>query len=226
MIKDIKLGIGMMRNSLTYEHSIFACLLALGVGIVFAFLLPVPALSGLYIAIGCMGYVQQIYFISVSTLVQSSPYKKKFRTTIPAYITLFAMLIANTLCLVMHWLSYLRVRNNESIYLMSMEYDSKTYANTMVICALLMVGILLYMVLANVLFFPATIVLVGMWIWWKFSIGTIDLAYWDISIGMGILLSYVVVFAGAFILYIVNCLTYKLEYSKLSYQGPLKRASK
>lgn len=225
MIKDIKLGIAMMQNGLTYVHGIFAFLIAVGASIIFAFLLPVPMLSGLFIAVGVLGVVQQVYTVTVSTMVQSSPYKKKLRTTIPAYIAGIVLVIGNTMCLVMHWLAYLRVKDNTEIYLMLMEYDSKEYANSMIICATFMVLFLLFTVLANVFFKLSILVCIGIWIWFRVLNTTIEFVFWDISIETGIVLSYVVVLIGSIVLYGVNCLIYKFEYSELSYRGAIKRAS-
>lgn len=225
MIKDIKLGIAMMQNGLTYEHGLFAFLFSIGASIIFAFLLPVPMLSGVFIAAGVLGVVQQVYTVTVSTMVQSSPYKKKLRTTIPAYIAGMVLVIGNTICLVMHWLAYLRVKDNTSIYLMSMEYDSKEYANSMIICAAFMVLFLLFTVLANVFFKLGILVCVGVWIWFRVLNTTIEFVFWDISIETGIVLSYVVVLIGSVVVYGVNCLIYKFEYSELGFRGAIKRAS-
>lgn len=227
MIKDIKLGIAMMRNGLNYEGALGAILLIVVVSLFYVIIFPVPIMSGLFIAAGVLGFVQQVYTATISTMVQSSPYKKKLRTIIPAYIAGIAMLIGNTMSLVIHWITYLRMKDSSSfIYTYLYGYDSKKYANSLIICALFMVLFLLYMVASNVFFWQGLALGVGAWIWIRFFNSEIDIAFWDISIEAGILLSYVVVLIGAGILYVINCLIYKFEYSEVSFRGLIKRASK
>ena len=160
-------------------------------------------------------------------MVQSSPYKKKLRTIIPAYIAGIAMLIGNTMSLVIHWITYFRVKDNLSfIYTYLYGYDSREYANSLIICALFMVLFLLYMTASNVFFWQGILLGAGAWIWIRFLNGKINLAFWELSIREGIILSYIIVLLGAGGLYVLNCLIYKLEYSEVNFRGLMKRASK
>lgn len=227
MIKDIKLGIAMMRNGLNYAGALGAILLIVVVSLLNLFFCPVPMMSGVFIAAGILGIVQQVYTATISTMVQSSPYKKKLRTIIPAYIAGIAMLIGNSMSLVMHWVTYLRMKDNASfIFTYLYGYDSQEYANSLIICALFMVLFLLYTTASNVFFWQGILLGAGAWIWIRFFNGKIDIAFWDISITEGILLSYVVVLLGAGCLYVLNCLMYKFEYSEVNFRGLIKRASK
>lgn len=227
MIKDIKLGIEMMRNGLNYDGALGAIVIIVIASLLYMFFFPVPMISGVFIAAGVLGVVQQVYTTTLSTMVQSSPYKKKLRTIIPAYIAAMAMLIGNTMSLAMHGLTYLRMKDDTSfMYTYLYGYDPKEYANSLVICALFMVLFLLYTIISNVFFWQCVILVIGAWIWIQFFMGKIDLIFWDLSMKEGIVISYVVVLIGAGILYVVNCLMYKFEYSELSFRGLLKRASK
>lgn len=226
MIKDLKLGIALMRNGLAYDTAVGVFFLAVGMGVVLLILLPLPVMSGLYIALSVSAVVWQVYSTTISTMIQSSPYKKKLRTTIPVYIALIMMLIGNTLCIVMHWLAYLRVKDNDSIFLMGMEYDSKTYANTILICSFLMVAFLLFTLVSNIFYKISVVILLGAWIWFRIFFETVEFAFWDISIGAAVVLSYIVVLIGCVALYGLNCLLYKLEYSEASVRGMIKRAAK
>lgn len=227
MIKDFRLGIAMMRNGLNYDRAIGGVFLIIVVALAYVILLPIPAVAGLLVMIGVMGVTQTVHSVTISTMVQSSPYKKKLRTTISAYISFMVMVIGNTICLIMYWLAYLRIENNKSIIFLHMyKYDEKTYANTIIICALLMVAFVLYTTLSNVFFWSSTIVFLGWWIWKRFSDITVMFELFDISIKEAIILSYVIVLIGSVVLYVLNCLLYKFDYHKLSFKGLIKRASK
>ena len=227
MIKDIKLGIAMMRNGLNYAGALGAILLIVVASLLYLIFVPVPMMSGVFIAAGVLGIVQQVYTATISTMVQSSPYKKKLRTIIPAYIAGIAMLIGNTMSLVIHWITYLRVKDNLSfIYTYLYGYDSREYANSLIICALFMILFLLYMTASNVFFWQGILFGAGAWILIRFLNGKINLAFWELSIREGIILSYIIVLLGAGCLYVLNCLIYKLEYSEVNFRGLMKRASK
>ena len=227
MIKDIKLGIAMMRNGLNYAGALGAILLIVVASLLCLIFVPVPMMSGVFIATGVLGIVQQVYTATISTMVQSSPYKKKLRTIIPAYIAGIAMLIGNTMSLVIHWITYLRVKDNLSfIYTYLYGYDSREYANSLIICALFMVLFLLYMTASNVFFWQGILFGAGAWILIRFLNGKINLAFWELSIREGIIFSYIIVLLGAGGLYVLNCLIYKLEYSEVNFRGLIKRASK
>lgn len=227
MIKDIKLGITMMRNGLNYDGAMGGVLLVVVFSLLYIFFFPVPLVSGLFIAVGVLGVVQQIYTVTISGLVQTSPFKKKLRTIIPAYIAGIALLIGNTLCIGMHWIAYLRMKDNASIiYTYLYGYDPKMYANSLVICALFMVFFLIYCTWSNVFFWASTVLFLGGWVWIRFFHGDFELAFWDITIETAVVLSYVVVLIGSIVLYGINCLLYKFEYSEWSFRGLMKRASK
>ena len=122
MIKDIKLGMSIIKYGLNFYTSISVVCFLLGLMALNMILLPTPLFSTIFTPLVMMGIVQQVYTTTVSTMVQSSPYKKKLRTTVPTYMAMIEMLIGNTLSLVLHWISYLRTKDNVSVLL---EYDSK-----------------------------------------------------------------------------------------------------
>ena len=61
MIKDIKLGIAMMRNGLNYAGALGAILLIVVASLLCLIFVPVPMMSGVFIATGVLGIVQQVY---------------------------------------------------------------------------------------------------------------------------------------------------------------------
>ena len=225
MIKDIKLGFSIMKYALNYNGMMLGLLLSMGASVVYAILIPIPIIACLFIGIGVMGPVQCIHSFSVSTMVQSSAHKKKLRTTVPTYFASMALLIGNTMCIGIHWLLYLRIKDNVPSFL-SFEYDPETYASSIVVCAVIMVVILVYVITASVFFKTGTCLLVVIFIWFRFVNEPMDLIFWEISTEGAILLSYAIVLVGSFVLYIVNCCIYRFQYSEWTYRGLLKRASK
>ena len=226
MIKDLKLGIAMMQNGIGSDSAISVFILVAGIMAVFTLLLPLPILSGLYISACAGGVIWQVYSTTISTLVQTSPHKKKLRTIIPVYLAVIVMLIANTFCIAMHGLAYLRMRENKEIALINLQYDPITYANTIVMGAILIVVVSLVMILINIFYKIGSAVLIGACVWFRFFWDGAVFRFWNISIETGIILSYGVVLIGCVILYVVNCLIYKYEYSELAVRSIIKRASK
>lgn len=223
MIKDIRLGVSIIKYGLNFYVSISVVFFLLGLLALNMILFPTPLFATIFIPLVMMGIVQQVYTTTVSTMVQSSPYKKKLRTTVPTYMAMIEMIIGNTLSLVLHWISYLRTKDNPSIVL---EYDTKLYANTILICAVLMVIVLVYTVLGNVFFGPCVIIAIGGWIGLRWLIRNMEFVGVNISIEVAVVLSYIVVLIGTGILYLVNNMIYKYEYAEMSFRGFIKRASK
>jgi hypothetical protein len=178
----------------------------------------------MFIGMGVIAGVQLIYSLSVSTMVQSSPYKKRLRTTVPTWIAVISMVIANTLCIFVEWLIYLRIKNNTNPFV-EIVYEKGEHETYMVITAGFLVGILLFTVVAMRFFWVAILLGYGGWTWFRYTFDRVDVSYLNISLEAAIVLSYVIVLLGCGIVYVFNCLTYKLEYSELSFRGLLKRAS-
>ena len=225
MIKDIRLGFSVIKYALNYNSIIFAFFFSVGVSLFCLLFLPLPIMSGLYIGLWVPGLVMSINSVTVSTMVQSSPYKKKLRTTVPAYFACMALIVGNTMCIGVHWLTYLRIKDNTPLFL-SFVYDPETFASSIVVCAVIMVLLLLYTVMANVFFWTGTGLLVAMVIWFRWFDEPMGLIFWEISTEAAIVFSYVIVLLGSFALYILNCCIYRFQYSEWSYRSLLKRASK
>ena len=225
MIKDMRFGFSIIKYALNYDGIITGFLLSWGASAIYGILIPVPILPGLLIGLGTVGLVQSINSATVSTMIQSSPYKKKLRTTIPAYFAFISLLVANLMSIGIHWISY-RMIKDSTYFFFTFGYDSKTWASSIVICSVILVSILLYTVIADVFYWTGIFVGIVMWILFRFSNQSIESIFWEISMETAIVLSYVVVLLGSIVLYVVNCLVYKFEYSPLSFRSLLKRACK
>lgn len=224
MIKDIKLGLSLMKNGLNYYGAIAGVLIGIGGGLLFLLLLPLGLLSNIFIGIGVIAGVQLIYSLSVSTMVQSSPYKKRLRTTVPTWIAVISMLIANTIYILVEGVAYLRTKNNTKPY-MQIVYEQGEHETHIVAAAVLMVLFLLLTVVMIRFFWISILLEWGGFGLFLFSMRGVEFSYLNISLEAAIILSYVIVLLGCGIMYVFNCLTYKKEYSELSFRGLLKRAS-
>ena len=202
MIKDIKLGLSLMKNGLNYYGAIADILTGIGASVLFLFLIPVGLFSGLFIGMGVTVGAQLIYSLSVSTMVQSSPYKKRLRTTVPTWIAVISMLIANTLCILMEGLIYLITKNNTNPY-MQVIYEIGEHEWYIVADAVMMVYFLLFMV-AGIRFFWISILLGcgGFRLFLSFMEG-VEFSYLNISLEAAIILSYVIVLLGCGIMYVL-----------------------
>ena len=222
MINDIKLGLSMIKYGLNVRGAIFGVVFGIGAALLFILLFPVGMFSGLLIGIVVGVGVQLIYSLSVSTMIQSSPYKKRLRTTVPTWIAVISMLIANTLYLLMEGLAYLKNTTNPFVEVI---YESGERETGIVFIAGLLVFSLLYTVIGIRFFWISLVLLFGALSWFRMAAEGMFTFNLDISMEAAILLSYVIVLLGCGIMYVFNCLTYKYEYSELSFRGLLKRES-
>ena len=223
MIKDIKFGFQIMKYGLNFKASMIGLAFCMGIGILFSILLQVGAIGCLYASMGALFTVQLIHSVSVSTMVQTSPYKKKLQTIIPAVVGTLCMLIMNTFAVITQWMGYQRAINNTNPNLIII-YEPGEYETGYIISSLILVYVLLYTAFAMKHFWVAMVILIGGCIAIQNldRLGMID--YVMIPEGLAIALSYVIVLFGGFIMYVISCLSYKKDYSKATFDNLLKRA--
>ena len=138
MIKDIKLGLSLMKYGLNYRTTIIGVLVCLGMTVLVETLLPVSIIGAMTICMMPLLIVQLVYSVSVSNMVQTSSCKKRMQTTIPTVFAVATGLIANTIVIIPQWLSYQRAINNTNPSLI-ITYDPGEYesVNTSVLFSLL-----------------------------------------------------------------------------------------
>ena len=97
MTNNLKMGFKALKYGLNFKGNFFAMLLFLVLGFIMMFASPTKILGSVYNSIGAIMVVQLINSVSVSAMVQTSPYKKKLQTIIPALHAGSYLLIINTL---------------------------------------------------------------------------------------------------------------------------------
>lgn len=218
MINDLKMGFKVIKYGLNFKANIFCMLLFLVLGSVMTFLMPTMPICGMYIGLGSMMVVQLIHSVAVSTAVQTSPYKKKLQTIIPAICGGIYLLIANTLNIGLQI---------AGMYIM--KWELAEISNAILFSCGIMIIMMVYMGAALKLFWPSTIVFfVVFMIYFTLMNTTLDSmvmieVVMIMPIEMSILVSYAVVVVASILMYLIFLGTYKLEYSKTTWEAALRR---
>lgn len=106
MIAELKMGFKMLRYAYGIRSSIGCSLLFLLLGIAGSML---PAemgnmwLDSYVILVVCMWPIQMLYSLSVSNMVQSSPWKKRLQTSVLTFVNLISFLLLYLLVLFIKW---------------------------------------------------------------------------------------------------------------------------
>ncbi|MBQ6844177.1 MAG: hypothetical protein IJO60_06040 [Agathobacter sp.] len=224
MIKDIKLGLSLMKYGLNYRLSIFGVLFSLGATILFGLLLPIAYIGGMLLSMIPMLIAQLIFSLTVSTMVQASAYKKRLQTTVPTVFAAICILVANTIVVVSQWLHYQKAVNNTNPFVV-ITYEPGEYETGFIFMAIFLVWILLYTTLAMKHFWLGTILMLGGF-WGVMTYAKMGkITYLVMPEWLAIVLSYVIVLLGCVVFYIISCITYKQNYSEITFDSLLKRAS-
>lgn len=223
MIKDIKLGLSVMKYGLNFKVSMLALLICVGMGVVLTFLLPVGIIGCIYIAMGLLFIVQLIYSVSVSTMVQTSPHKKRMQTIVPSILGTLCMLVSNTFAVTSQWLEYQRAMNNTNPNIIII-YEPGEYESGYIFSSFVLVFLLLYTVIAMKYFEVAMgTMIIGCIAFLNLS-RLVEINYIIIPEGLAIGLSYAIVLLGGGIMCLISIVSYKKDYSKAAFDSLLKRA--
>ena len=101
-------------------------------------------------------------------------------------------------------------------------------AANILIASFLMVIVMVYMGFAMKTFWLSTIVLIvacticGVFL--GIELGLERFTSWNVSIGAAIVISYLAVVVGCFLMYLISLAFYKKDYSKTTFDSALKRA--
>ena len=222
MINDLKLGHKVIKYGLNLRGNLIAIVLFLVLGCVMEFMTPYMIMGSMYMGLASMMLVQVVHSVAVSTMVQSSPRKKRLQTRVPAFVGGLYMVILNTVMIVLKLVGS---------YVSPIEYEGGTegISNAILMSSGIIILLALYMGVALKLFWPATIVfLISFYGYYGISGKMLDLMETEgtmiMPIELSILISYLVVFTGSIIIYLIYRATYKLEYSKVTWEAALKRA--
>ncbi len=220
MIKDIKLCFKVYKYGLNLRTNIVCGLIFLVLGLVLDILTPQNPVGFMYVAmVGMMGQ-QTIQSVTVSSLVQSSPMKKRLETKLPAISFTLILFVANTLRLMIQLLSANLHHTDEGVIAGSI----------FVGCGMTLI-IAFYMAAAMKLYWPATVAFfIIFMIYYGLTISVDNIldsgAVFDCPLGVAIAISYGVIVIAGFLMYLISLATYRLPYSKITWETQLKRASK
>ncbi len=224
MIKDIKLGLSLMKYGLNYRMTIFGVLFSLAMTVFIEWLLPVSIIGAMTLSLMPLLIVQLIYSVSVSTMVQTSPCKKRMQTTVPTVFAIVCGLVTNTIVIIPQWLRYQQEKNNTNPFL-TITYEPGEYETGYLFSALFLVWLLLYTTWSMKNFWLATIIMMGGFWAVKTYAEQGQLIYIIMPEWLAIVLSYVIILLGCVLFYITTCVTYKQPYSDITFNSLLKRAS-
>ena len=158
--------------------------------------------------------IQMMYSLSASNLVQSSPFKKKMQTSVPAVFACVNMLILHIVNILIHW--RIIVRHPESAQRMTQE---------LLIQILSMLFLMAYMAVVYKFFVISTCLFVGFFfptyvgkIHMFVSLENNNLVFWKIAV-----LGLAVIAAGGVIQYMLSLLVYKVPISKMAQSASLRK---
>ena len=218
MINDIKLGFKLMKHGLQFKTTVLCVVLFVLGGIMAGIADDEFSLSGFaFVMAAIMGY-QLVQSVTCSTMVQSSPQKKKLQTTVSTICTWVCMMIFNTILVVVNVISMHTNHIAESIV-----------AGGLVLDATFVLTIIVYMVVAMKMFWFAVIVMAGGFgggygVLLSVMSRTDFVIEAPISLGGAIAISYLAVFVGCGLMYLISLALYKKDFSKSTFESALKRA--
>jgi len=230
MIKDIKLGLSAMKYGLNYYGVIALILTTAGAGFLFAVFMPMSIIPSMLLGVGIMGEVNEVYSLSVSTMVQSSPHKKRLRTTIPAFFAMIIMLLANTLNILFYGVSYFVGKDGGIWYhWQGVEYgrgiQDGDYQISILLSSFIWVCMLLFGALVRRFLWAGVLILLLSGRMGMFTFFLLEEASCAISVEMAIILSYIIVLLGCGILYVMNYLLYRYPLSERKFRTWMKYES-
>jgi len=224
MINDLKLGFKVIPYGLNFKGSIVSYILFFILGLVMEITSPDMGLGVLYVAIGSLLVVQLINSITCSTMVQTSPYKKRLQTVIPCILGGGYLLVTHTLVLGAKWIGFqANFIDLEEAYAME-----EAYANSVIMSSVMLILVVVYMAAALKRFWVSTVIFIVVFIG-LFSTSTVsrilgDNAIWfTMEPPVAIALSYAMVLIGVICMYVISRILYKKDFSKVTFETALKR---
>lgn len=219
MIKNMKLGIQMLRHAYGLKSTTFMgiAFLILGTGAYALGENMKMAFLGEYMFM-CVGMLpaQMLFSLSASNMIQASPVKKKMQTTVPALITWGCMMIL-----------YLVLTAVRAVMILNRPEEAGMAGFRCIVMAVMMMLLMVYIGVAYKYFLSSIVMILlavlflnsgeGILLQTKIfgagSLGFIPAA------GLGI----VILAAGGLLQYLISLLFYKVPISKMAQAAPLRR---
>lgn len=230
MINDIKMGFKILKYGFNFKTSITMSIIFMVLGI-FLEMGGSTIIGSVYVPLIGIYFGQIAHSIVQSTMVQSSSNKKKLQTKIPALVMGIIMLGYNTIVVVSRiLLTYMNPEQRTS-YIEAMFWGGLMTLVIMAYFAFAMkyywLATIGFFVIFYVLYFSSMLSISTSIVLENASF-TMVLNYAglgaDISLGFGIVFSYVCILLGMLINYGISVLLYKKDYSKMNFQKALDRA--
>jgi len=225
MIGDLKLGFKLLKYSLQFKMNVIAACIFMAIGLIYDMLslaISSPVISAYYL-FGMVFGTQMISSLSASSMVQSSPCKKRLQTGVMTAICVCMEIIPITIMLVIKAFQY---------YCME---DMKIHViNSILIVSVAILIFNLYMIMATKFYWSATIVFIvvftfcfGFLMRWQYRAGlhgVETLLLTKVPFFVAVIILYGAVVLGAVLIYVLSNLLYKREYSKMMFKAALERA--
>lgn len=225
MMNDIKKAIRLVPMGIGFKTQMVTMGLFLALGIVIEIAQRGTSyLGGFYLSICALYIGQLIISLDVSTLVQSSPYKKLFQVHIPLAIETIMLLLMFSIVVAIH---AVLAKVGIDGYSLEENYAMQArciFTNGIIISiTAVFFGICYkYFIPAMVAFFLLMIPILG------FSQNTyLGIAqFLGESLSRAIIASYILIIVGFGICYLLSNLAYKKDISKIAFAGALRQAAK
>ena len=221
MLQNLKTGFSIVKFGLSIKMQLTFAVVFLAFGFVFEFITAgTNFLGGFYIVLSAMFVYQLIVSADISTMVQTSPYKKRLQTTLPMLACTPLMLLGYTVVVGIRY------------YLFTNAADAEA-ANT-VLSGMFAIGWIIFFTTVYMglcyKFFVAAMVLLFIFVIPVSGIGFNDAIGAMIMESMGFagvaLFGYAAITVGCFLGFLLSKALYKYELSKMAFGAALKRAIK
>ena len=220
MINKIKTGIMLCRYGFSFKSNVAGALIFMVLGIVMQTNMTneMSCLGSMYIVLSAIFMYQLICSVTISTMIQTSGYKKQLQTLIPTITSVPFMMLMYTVCVIMYY--FMKSGSEEyaiknllltAIFVFFMEiYTGTAYKYFVVSMGVMLVSIYAFM------FNSDRIMEMLMTVLSSLSLN---------SFGAVIVIGYVAIIVGGVLEYLLSCLFYKKPLSKLAFGAALKKAA-
>ncbi len=218
MIKNLKMCFTLSKYALNRGSMIAGGAIFFVLGIFMALTGVNLGLTAMYISLIAIMGNQMIQSVCVSAAVQSSPRKKQLQTTLPALFSTVLLIPCHTVLLLMQ---YIALGWND--------YTIEELSNGILMGCGMYIIIAIYMAMAMKLFVPSTIVFFITFMAYYMPLTLSDIDGTGVTVALlpieaSIALSYVTLLVAGLLMYLINLATYRLPYSKVTWEAALKRA--
>lgn len=220
MIKDIKTAFQILKYGLNVKTSIIFAIIFMVLGFLLDMVGNNTAVNAFYMPLVSIYIGQIAHSVVQSTMVQSSPNKKKMQTKIPALAMGCVLITYNTLSII--W---------RMVLLQINPWRAEDFIYGILAGGIMTIIIMVYFSFAMKMYYPATICFFILF--YSLCFGTafgrgirlagIESVGINISLFGAIVFSYFCILLGSFLNYCVNTWLYRRDYSSVNFKKTLER---